>query len=107
MKPVNFFHKRLTIKGRAPIIKFPDGNYRFWEVRNRKGEACLIFREMVGVVTIQGRLDYWLKHEVSIMGGFGMIFAHHIAPASSASIRRWIDSHPKQMKKFDLRMNLK
>ena len=109
MKHIRFFQKKLMIKGHVPIIKFRDGHYRFWEVRNRKGEACLIFREMVGVVTIQQRLDFWLRHEAPLMGdrGLSMIFAHHIAPASSRSIGKWIDAHPKQMKKFELRLNVK
>lgn len=98
---VKFFHRTLPVCGDAKIISFEDGDYRFWEVRSAKGERCLVFREMVGTVTIQERIDYYVRHE-SQFGGLGMIFADHIVPASMEAIRAWAQSHRKQMKKFDL-----
>ena len=102
---VTFFHMRLPILGDAPIIKFPDGDYRFWEVRNKHGERCLVFREMVGVVSIQERVDYWLRKESSHFG-LNMIFADHIVPCDKDSVAWWARTHQKQIEGFDLEANL-
>ena len=101
---VRFFHKRLPVRGDAMPIRFKDSQYRFWEVRTRDGEGILIFREMIGTVSIQERFDYWLKHECNAMpvAGLAMCYADHIAPAGVDAIKRWAEGHAKQMKNFDL-----
>lgn len=101
---VRFFHKLLPIRGDAKMVKFDDGDYRFWEVRSAEGETLLTFREMVGVVTIQERIDYWLRKEANVMpaAGIAMIWADHIVPASMERVQVWADEHWKQMKGFDL-----
>lgn len=107
MAYVRFFHRKLPIKGDAPVVHFEDGDYKFWEVVTSNGERCLVFREMLGVVSLQERLDTWLREESGKMptAGLKMIWADHIVPASVEAIGKWADGHPKQMKKFDIELN--
>ncbi len=101
---IRFFRKRLKVIGKAKPILFDDGEYRFWEIRTKTGERCLVFREMCGIVTLQERFYYFLQEEAQLVptAALGLVYADHIVPASVESIHRWAQSHPKQMKKFDL-----
>lgn len=107
MKTVRFLLRNLPVRGNAQPIQFADGTYKFWEVRTEKGERCIIFREMVGVVTLQQRLDYFLLKEAKLVpaAAIKMVFAHHIVPAGVDSIAAWAQSHAKQMKHFDIQLN--
>lgn len=104
---IQFFHLKLEVRGEAQPIQFEDGTYKFWEVRTKKGERCLVFREMVGMVSLQERFNDWLRKESSLtpVAGLAMIFADHIVPASVESMKAWASTHPKQMKAFDLHLN--
>lgn len=103
-KTIRLFSKRLKVIGSAKPIRFADGFYRFWEIKTKEGETCLIFREMCGIVTLQERLYYFLQEEAQLVptAAIGLVFAEHIAPASVDAIKKWALSHPRQMKKFDL-----
>lgn len=102
MNSIQFFHRDLPIVGNAPVIHFDEGNYKFWEIVNAKEERCLVFREMLGVVTLQERLDTFLKEEASALpqAAYKMIWAHHVRPARIEAFEGWALSHPKQMESF-------
>ena len=99
---VYFFHRELPVVGDAPVIPFKEGDYKFWSVVTRKGERCLTFREMIGVVSLQERLDHFLRCESSQAqpAGYKMIFADHVRPARSKEVEAWAKVHPKQMETY-------
>lgn len=99
---MKFFHMKLPIMGQAPTVHFDDGDYKFWSIYNSKGQRCLTFREMLGIVTLQERLDTWLREECSRMpeAGYKMIWADHVRPATADEVIGWAKAHPKQMEHF-------
>ena len=97
---IKFFHKQLPVRGDAPIVSFDNGEYRFWEVRDSRGRHITVMREMVGVVSLQERLDYFLRVESGGGQGYGIIFADHFVPASRQAIEKWEKGHFTQMRDY-------
>ncbi len=94
---IQFFHKQLPVRGDASVVRFDNGDYKFWEVRDRHGRFINVMREMVGVVSLQERLDYFLRAESGGGQGYTTIFADHIVPAGEEIVKRWEQSHFEQM----------
>lgn len=98
---IRFFHKQLPVRGDASVVRFDNGDYKFWEVRDRRGRFINVMREMVGVVSLQERLDYYLRVESGGGQGYAMIFADHIVPATTSAIKAWEHGHFDQMRDYN------
>ena len=104
MRTVQYMVHTLPILREAIPVSFSDGDYKLWKVvcenpgmpeRFPQG-AYVIMREMVGKISLQQRLDDFLRTEQSTPQAFMMLFSHHVEPATEGDLEYWADGHFNQ-----------
>lgn len=93
---VNIFMFRVPVVGDAPVHEFSEAPYKFWKVVGKRGDI-LVLRETVGKVSLQRRIDNFIRKEMGFMWARALLLPDHIEPAGDADIRLWASNHHKEM----------
>lgn len=80
------------------IYEFAEDCYKFWTVVGSLGE--LTIRETVGKVSLQQRIDNFIKNEYWFAHSKALMAPVYVAPAAKEDIALWAKSHPKEMLSF-------
>lgn len=83
----------------ATALPFEEGLYKFWTLVGQDGSELTI-RETVGKVSLQQRIDNFLKHDMRYMTARAVLCPKYIAPATPHEIAAWARVHPNEMKSF-------
>ena len=95
-KFIDIFMFRVPVIGDAVVCPFEEASYKFWAVVGRDGSRLTI-RETVGKVTLQRRIDNFIRKESGFMHTPMLIAPDHIEPAITEDVAQWAAAHPKEM----------
>ena len=95
---VKIFCHEVLVYEDAPIHEFTEAQYKFWTIVGSLGE--LTVRETVGKVSLQQRIDAFIKNEYWFMHARALMAPLYIAPAAKEEIELWAKNHPSEMRSF-------